>query len=331
MVENTANTDLPENVHVLPSGNTLDITRPRSSGPLNSEELSYCEAHNIPIGYDSTQLGWVTMQCEDDVYIPSNTSPHELPEGSSSSAAAQSESIEPDLKALIDGKLQDQGNALSNQQIFTKVSEALNESVVKQHAGDAALADAYYLASLSSAMPIYLNDISLPQDESLSYRSWQDEDADIYRHIMSNPSVWTFLPDNMPSQWDETIAKDMIAAANFNKQHAVEAIERQGDIIGQMRLIFDNYTQVRSAELTYILAEENWGKGLMSKILPDYVSRSFASQNLDIIYLWIKQDHGASIKCAERSGFVRDGFAKEKELAEQRQRSGMIRYVMNKQ
>lgn len=310
-------TDSNSGIHILPSGNILDLKRPRSWGRLNSEELEYCKSHNIPIGYDTAQTGWVTMQCDDDLLL--------LPISTAFAHSALKTELEDKLRDIFSRAIQ----SLSKQERFLKICEQINELAISKHNDDIQEADSDYLTNLSKAMQSYLPNIKHTTDNAFSYRPWRKEDAGEYLKILSNPKVWEYLPDNIPASIDETMAKDLIEAANLSDHHQVEAIVYEGNIIGQMRWIFDNYKSVQSAELTYLLAEEYWGKGLMSRILPDYIHKSFLKLKLDIAYLWIQNNHQASIKCAESSGFYRDGFSKETALADQKRRSGSIRFVLN--
>lgn len=43
----------------LPSGQILDLGRSRWDGVLTAEEIEYCQAHDVAIGYDPAQLGVV--------------------------------------------------------------------------------------------------------------------------------------------------------------------------------------------------------------------------------------------------------------------------------
>ncbi len=51
---------------VLPSGKSLDLARSRWDGVLCAEELSYCRAEGIALGYDPAQIGWVLLDSDPD-------------------------------------------------------------------------------------------------------------------------------------------------------------------------------------------------------------------------------------------------------------------------
>src|SRR5688572_953812 len=65
----------PGSIVLLPSGRVLDIQRSRWDGPLNGEELNYCQSHGIPLAYDCAQIGWVTEACRDDDSIVATAGP----------------------------------------------------------------------------------------------------------------------------------------------------------------------------------------------------------------------------------------------------------------
>jgi len=48
----------------LPSGRSFDPNRTSRDGILDAEELEYCRANDVPIGYDTAQIGWVVVESE---------------------------------------------------------------------------------------------------------------------------------------------------------------------------------------------------------------------------------------------------------------------------
>jgi RimJ/RimL family protein N-acetyltransferase len=66
----------------------------------------------------------------------------------------------------------------------------------------------------------------------------------------------------------------------------------------------------------------------MSQILPAFTRRSFRTHCLNVIYAWIREDHMASVRVAERAGYRRDSFPFEAELAQSLRRPGFIRYAI---
>jgi RimJ/RimL family protein N-acetyltransferase len=45
----------------------VDRFRLRSEGVLTQPEIDWCRETGIPLGYDPIQIGWVTLDCEDDI------------------------------------------------------------------------------------------------------------------------------------------------------------------------------------------------------------------------------------------------------------------------
>ena len=120
----------------------------------------------------------------------------------------------------------------------------------------------------------------------------------------------------------------MIEAANFGSHHHTRAVVHEQEVIGQIRLLFDESAiGLRGAEVAYLLGEQWWGQGLMPEILRDFTQQSFKEHDLQYIYAWIEKGHSASIRCCELAGYIRDDFDQESSLADRQNRSGFIRYA----
>jgi RimJ/RimL family protein N-acetyltransferase len=87
------------------------------------------------------------------------------------------------------------------------------------------------------------------------------------------------------------------------------------------------FVGVRAAEVAYWLGEEHWGKGWMTRILADFLARSFAAHRLDVVYAWIHDDNRASARVAERCGLGPDPFPLATGLAHSLQRPRFHRFV----
>ena len=318
--------------HATPDlGNTLDLHRARSEGVLNCEELVYCREHKIPIGYDCVQIGWVPLSCEDDI-----TETYQILAKIATTATST------DLTSVIEKLRQRAGYELA------PLVEALNShfvSIAAAHAKAASVVTTLMkefkfsdnVKILDRCHCVLQNEVAkqLTHMQSLSstgerfsYRQWRNEDAPKYCQILGNARIWDHLPEEFPTPFTEDLAGELIELANFGDHHEVLAVEYNEEIIGQVRLMFNNdYPEVYSAEIAYLLGEEYWGRGLMPNILCDFTQQSFQKHPLDFIYAWIEANHKASIKCAERAGYRRDSFNREEELAKLSGRPGFLRYI----
>ncbi len=315
-------------------GDTFELHRARSQGVLNSEELAYCREHRIPVGYDCIQIGWVPLGCEDDIVVMHQATA----KTSSTTSSADLTRVIEKLKQRCGDKLLPLIEALDNNSL--SVDQAQEKAATVVASLQEGLKTNTSLKTLDRCHCVLQNEVAkhfpnLPSfpvtDYNFSYRSWSGEDISKYCQILGNANVWEHLTEEFPSPFTEDLAGELIEIANMGDHHEVFAIEYQVEIIGQLRLLFNSdYPEVYSAEIAYLLGEEYWGRGLMPKILSDFTRQSFQKHPFDFMYVWIEGNHKASIKCAERSGFRRDFFDREEELANLVGRPGFLRYICHR-
>ncbi len=50
---------------------TINPGRKRSDGVLTPPEIQWCQSNEVPLAYDTAQLGWIPADCEDDLSVAS--------------------------------------------------------------------------------------------------------------------------------------------------------------------------------------------------------------------------------------------------------------------
>jgi RimJ/RimL family protein N-acetyltransferase len=161
-----------------------------------------------------------------------------------------------------------------------------------------------------------------------TFRPWRLSDVELYRRLLDNPKLWAFVPEEYPSPFTAETARLLIEASQVASHHEVLAAEVDGVPVGQVRLLFDDsYPGLQTAEVSYWIAEEHWGKSLGAQILKIYTQESFRARPLDLIYAWIRTEHVASIKTAERAGYRRDPFPLLSSFASQVRRADYSRWI----
>jgi RimJ/RimL family protein N-acetyltransferase len=161
-----------------------------------------------------------------------------------------------------------------------------------------------------------------------TFRMWEPADVDTYRRHLDNPKLWEFVPEDYPSPFTEETARVLIEASRVSSHHEVMAAELDGVPVGQVRLLFDDsYPGLNAAEVSYWIGEDYWGRSLGTKILRLFTNRSFRERPLDLIYAWIRTEHAASIKTAERAGYRPDPFPRLSAFASEMRRAGCRRWM----
>jgi RimJ/RimL family protein N-acetyltransferase len=323
----------------LPSGREFDLLRPRSHGVLDAEEREYCARANIPIGYDPAQLGWVTLLGEDDIADVRDSTFRPA-------AAAHDSALDLGLRIT---QLRERFDVIARpvvEQMKVGLISPVEAEARLWTGVDLALGDLRFLDDVVTLEKCYTEirceaartiaqfrgpSIDGPDPVAAScftFRPWQPTDVDIYRRYLDNPKLWAFVPEDYPSPFTEDTARVLIEASRAVSHHEVLAAELDGEPVGQVRLLFDDsYPGLNAAEVSYWIAEEYWGKSLGTTILRIFTDRSFRERPLDLIYAWIRTEHVASIKTAERAGYRSDPFLRLSSFAGEMRRAGCGRWI----
>lgn len=155
------------------------------------------------------------------------------------------------------------------------------------------------------------SDVCLVTDR-LTLRSWQEADASALFALRSSPEImryWNHGPYTDVRQAEQAVA-DFIKI-NREVRGLETAVCYEGEVIGTATLHSIVWESLR-AELGYMLASENQGKGLMHEALVALVSYGFGEMGLNRLEADIDPRNLASRKSLERLGFQREGYMPER-------------------
>lgn len=343
---------------ILPSGRPFDLLRPRSHGVLDAEERAYCARANIPTGYDPAQLGWICLLGDDDIgdrrpppALPPSVSAApldlrvriaQLRERFATIARPIVEQLKVELIAPADAEARLSAGIESVLDDLRSIDDVVTlEKCYTVLRWEAARALAPFRASGGLGRDGRDGHGLDPALASrFTFRPWELTDAAIYHRHLDNPKMWAFVPEEYPSPFTEETARALIEASRVAEHHEVMAVELDGQPVGQVRLLFDDsYPGLNAAEVSYWIAEDYWGQSLGTKILRLFTDRGFRSvrsiqdvssvreRPLDLIYAWIRTEHAASIKTAERAGYEPDPFPRLSSFAAEMRRAGCRRWI----
>lgn len=312
----------------LPDGRTFDLERKRWDGPLDQAEVAFCRARGIPLAFDCAQSGWVLEQ-SGDASLPSAAAANATAAGVSGGALPLADAIQL-ARSWMQQRLRvasEDGSTASRRELAA-AADGQVESIGRQHGVRAANAAHWALRSeLARALPVAV-EMDPGGADSFTFRPWTADDAEVYRELLDNPSVWQFLPEPYPGELSVGMARTLIALGAADGQLA-HAVVRDGQPVGQCLLRrYETDAGVRCAEVAYWLGEQHWGKGWMGRVLPAFLAAAMRRDKLDVVYAWIRGDHDASRRVALRSGMARDSFPFERELASALNKPGCERYVV---
>lgn len=151
---------------------------------------------------------------------------------------------------------------------------------------------------------------------TVKIRKWELSDADDLAKALSNKKVQDFLRDGLPYPYTEQDAREYISAmltadANDTFAFAVTADEK---VIGSIGAFRQANIHNKTAELGYYIAEEYWGKGIMTEAVGQLCDYVFTHTDIIRIFAEPFADNIGSCRVLEKSGFAFEGTLKSNAL-----------------
>ena len=140
-------------------------------------------------------------------------------------------------------------------------------------------------------------------------RKWKLSDAKDLAAALSNKKVQDNLRDGLPYPYTEQDGKEFISAmlsADENKTFAF-AIIVDDMVIGSIGIFRQDNIHRQTAELGYYIAEEYWGKGIMTEAVKQICEYVFAKSDIIRIYAEPFAYNIASCRVLEKVGFQYEG------------------------
>ena len=133
---------------------------------------------------------------------------------------------------------------------------------------------------------------------------------------LSNKKIQDNLRDGLPYPYTEQDGKEFISAmlaANENDTFAF-AITVNGKVIGSIGAFRQTNIHNKTAELGYYIAEEYWGKGIMTEAVKQLCDYVFSNTDIIRIYAEPFAYNIASCRVLEKAGFQYEGTLRSNAL-----------------
>ena len=140
-------------------------------------------------------------------------------------------------------------------------------------------------------------------------RKWELSDAKDLAAALSNRKVQDNLRDGLPYPYTEQDGKEFISAmlsADENETFAF-AITVNNMVIGSIGIFRQGNIHRQTAELGYYIAEEYWGKGIMTEAVKQICEYVFGDSDIIRIYAEPFAYNIASCRALEKAGFQYEG------------------------
>lgn len=140
-------------------------------------------------------------------------------------------------------------------------------------------------------------------------KKWELTDAGDLAAALSNTKIQDNLRDGLPYPYTRQDGIDYISAmlsADENKTFAF-AITVDGKVIGSIGVFRQENIHRQTAELGYYIAEEYWGKGIMTEAVKQICRYVFEKSDIVRIYAEPFAYNSVSCRVLEKAGFQYEG------------------------
>ena len=145
---------------------------------------------------------------------------------------------------------------------------------------------------------------------TFSLREWKLSDAENLASAIGNKKILDNLRDGIPYPYTEQDGKEFIAAmiAADRSSTFAFAVEIEGKAAGSVAVFRQSNIHFRTAELGYWLAEEYWGKGIMTEAVKRICKYVFDNSDIIRIYAEPFAHNTGSCRVLEKAGFRFEGL-----------------------
>lgn len=140
-------------------------------------------------------------------------------------------------------------------------------------------------------------------------RKWKLSDAADLSAALSNKKIQDNLRDGLPYPYTEQDGTDFISAmlSEDKNQTFAFAITIDNKTIGSIGVFRQGNIHKQTAELGYYIAEEYWGKGIMTEAVKQACEYVFDKSDIIRIYAEPFAYNTASCRVLEKAGFHYEG------------------------
>lgn len=140
-------------------------------------------------------------------------------------------------------------------------------------------------------------------------RKWELSDAKDLAIALSNSKIQDNLRDGLPYPYTEQDGTEYISAMLSADEDVTFAfaITIDGKVVGSIGAFRQENIHRQTAELGYYIAEEYWGKGIMTEAVKQICEYVFARSDIIRIYAEPFAYNVASCRVLEKAGFQYEG------------------------
>ena len=138
-------------------------------------------------------------------------------------------------------------------------------------------------------------------------RDYRPSDAESLAEHANNRKVWLGLRDAFPHPYTIDDAKKFLAGSIPGLPRLHFCIDIGGEAVGGIGLRPGEDVHSHTAEFGYWIAEDFWGRGIMSEVVPAFVDYCFDKFSLTRMFAMPHSSNPASARVLEKAGFQFEG------------------------
>jgi RimJ/RimL family protein N-acetyltransferase len=142
-------------------------------------------------------------------------------------------------------------------------------------------------------------------------RAWHASDAPALAKHANNEQVWRNMSDTFPHPYTLEIARHWATRGHVEFGGDNWAIDFHGEAVGGCGVRQENGPFRCNAEIGYWLAQEHWGKGVVTQVARALTEYAFAMPEVSRIYAPVHAYNPTSMRVLEKNGFVCEGVIKQ--------------------
>ncbi|HBS86317.1 MAG: hypothetical protein A2W91_09575 [Bacteroidetes bacterium GWF2_38_335] len=142
-------------------------------------------------------------------------------------------------------------------------------------------------------------------------RPWNFDDCQDLAFYGNNKKIYDNLRDAFPYPYTLKNAENWLKLAPYEKNYLLRAIEIDGHAVGGIGAIFKDDVYRKSCEIGYWLAEQYWGRGIMTEIIKKLVKHIFEKHDVVRVYAAIFESNKASARVLEKAGLKLEAVHKK--------------------
>lgn len=141
-------------------------------------------------------------------------------------------------------------------------------------------------------------------------RPWRMDDLPSLVKYAANFDIAKNMMDSFPHPYSEQSGINFIEMTQRTK-NLILCIEINGEAVGSAGIHLRSDIYKKNAELGYWLAEPFWGKGIISRVVPEMVDKAFTQFDIERLFGVVFGRNTASQRVMEKCGFVHEATLKK--------------------